>query len=175
VRAQFASRDHPARADVNAWLHSFVDQLETQEALRRSLAQWREGHGGFGPCCGAAARYIERGRAWLLRDIDSEQSTSMHYLAQLLDQALETFVQNNAAQQSLDVWIKERIAWAVDQYHGQIGAMVQRNLDRLDNDTLVRQIEEKVGPDLQFIRLNGRHCRWQRRRAFVFAEIILPV
>jgi len=99
----------------------------------------------------------------------------MHYLAQLLDQALDAFVRNSAAQQSLDGWIKERIAWAVDQYHGQIGAMVQRNLDRLDNDTLVRQIEEKVGPDLQFIRLNGAIVGGSVGMLLYLLKIILPV
>jgi uncharacterized membrane-anchored protein YjiN (DUF445 family) len=33
--------------------------------------------------------------------------------------------------------------------------MVQRNLEKLDDEQLVRQIEEKAGDDLQFIRVNG--------------------
>lgn len=175
LRAIREQEQHPARADVNAWLHSFVDQLERQEALRRSLAKWREDMVDSGRAAAQLRDILERGRAWLLRDIDSEHSTSMHYLAQLLDQALDAFVQNSAAQQSLDGWIKERIAWAVDQYHGQIGAMVQRNLDRLDNDTLVRQIEEKVGPDLQFIRLNGAIVGGSVGMLLYLLKIILPV
>jgi len=32
---------------------------------------------------------------------------------------------------------------------------VRENLEALETDTLVRQIEDRVGADLQFIRLNG--------------------
>ena len=41
------------------------------------------------------------------------------------------------------------------RHHGQIGLTVRENLDALDTDTLVAQIEDRVGADLQFIRLNG--------------------
>ncbi len=40
-------------------------------------------------------------------------------------------------------------------HHGAIGDIVRENLGRLKDNDLVAQIESRVGPDLQYIRLNG--------------------
>jgi uncharacterized membrane-anchored protein YjiN (DUF445 family) len=41
------------------------------------------------------------------------------------------------------------------RHHHQIGLTVRENLEALETNTLVAQIEARVGADLQFIRLNG--------------------
>ena len=41
------------------------------------------------------------------------------------------------------------------RHHHQIGLTVRENLEALETGTLVARIEERVGADLQFIRLNG--------------------
>jgi uncharacterized membrane-anchored protein YjiN (DUF445 family) len=51
--------------------------------------------------------------------------------------------------------VKNTISELVGKYHHEIGEMVQFSLSKLNDVELVGQIEEKVGDDLQFIRLNG--------------------
>ena len=46
----------------------------------------------------------------------------------------------------------------IEQNHDRIGTFVKENIDRLDNDQLVELIEDKVGQDLQWIRVNGALC-----------------
>ncbi|WP_438444289.1 DUF445 domain-containing protein [Gorillibacterium sp. sgz5001074] len=46
----------------------------------------------------------------------------------------------------------------VEANHYRIGNLVKLNLERMDDATLVRLIEEKVGSDLQWIRVNGAIC-----------------
>jgi uncharacterized membrane-anchored protein YjiN (DUF445 family) len=41
------------------------------------------------------------------------------------------------------------------KFHSEIGNMVRSSMMKLNNKELVEQIEEKVGSDLQYIRLNG--------------------
>ncbi len=41
------------------------------------------------------------------------------------------------------------------RYHHEIGHTVRENLEALETGRLVVQIEDRVGADLQFIRLNG--------------------
>jgi uncharacterized membrane-anchored protein YjiN (DUF445 family) len=41
------------------------------------------------------------------------------------------------------------------RHHHQIGVTVRENLEALDTGALVASIEDRVGADLQFIRLNG--------------------
>jgi uncharacterized membrane-anchored protein YjiN (DUF445 family) len=46
----------------------------------------------------------------------------------------------------------------VEKNHSQIGDLVQENLDKLDNETLTKMVENNVGKDLQWIRVNGAVC-----------------
>ena len=46
----------------------------------------------------------------------------------------------------------------VENNHSKIGKLVQENLDKLDDKTLIEMIENNVGKDLQWIRVNGAVC-----------------
>jgi uncharacterized membrane-anchored protein YjiN (DUF445 family) len=46
----------------------------------------------------------------------------------------------------------------VDNNHAKIGKLVEENLKKLDNETLIDMIENNVGKDLQWIRVNGAVC-----------------
>lgn len=59
---------------------------------------------------------------------------------------------------AIDDWIKNQIGILVDNNHEQIGLLVQENLDKLDNDTLIYMMENSIGKDLQWIRVNGAVC-----------------
>jgi len=59
---------------------------------------------------------------------------------------------------TIDGWIKKQIAILVDNNHEQIGVLVQENLDKLDNETLIYMMEHSIGKDLQWIRVNGAVC-----------------
>ena len=47
----------------------------------------------------------------------------------------------------------------VENNHSKIGKLVQENLDKLDDKTLIEMIENNVGKDLQWIRVNGACLR----------------
>ncbi|MNR61759.1 hypothetical protein D3C85_1835940 [compost metagenome] len=46
----------------------------------------------------------------------------------------------------------------MEKHYSKIGDLVQENLNKLDNDSLIAFIEDKVGHDLQWIRVNGAVC-----------------
>lgn len=46
----------------------------------------------------------------------------------------------------------------VESNHYRIGQLVKENLDRMDDAALVEMLEEKLGRDLQWIRVNGAIC-----------------
>lgn len=58
----------------------------------------------------------------------------------------------------LDNRITEYILDLVEANYYRIGRLVRQNLERLDDATLVRLVEEKMGKDLQWIRVNGAIC-----------------
>ncbi|CEH29625.1 hypothetical protein AM501_22550 [Aneurinibacillus migulanus] len=57
-----------------------------------------------------------------------------------------------------EVWLQRQIAVLVEQNHSKIGKLVRENLDKLDNETLIEMMEDKIGKDIQWIRVNGAVC-----------------
>lgn len=146
---------HPAREDFERWLETTVRDLQDNGDLRAHVETWRREMLERDGTPELLRRPIARAREWALTDLDSEQSVIMDYIHAVLIRAEERFAGNEQAQRRVDSWIKEKIAELVERYHGEIGNIVERNLARLDDAQLVRQIEEKVGGDLQYIRVNG--------------------
>ncbi|WP_341278851.1 DUF445 domain-containing protein [Paenibacillus sp. FSL H8-0537] len=67
----------------------------------------------------------------------------------------------NGKQEMLDNWengIRGYLVRLIENNHYRIGALVRDNLERMDDKALVSMLEEKVGNDLQWIRVNGALC-----------------
>ncbi|MBP3965438.1 DUF445 domain-containing protein [Paenibacillus lignilyticus] len=76
----------------------------------------------------------------------------------MLESLLDRLEENRGLVQDAEQWLKGQIAGLIERNHAKIGSFVKENLDRLDNDQLVELIEDKVGQDLQWIRVNGAVC-----------------
>ncbi|MGG3471207.1 DUF445 domain-containing protein [Neobacillus pocheonensis] len=80
------------------------------------------------------------------------------YILPLIEKGLMEFKENPEKVNNLEAWIKKQISTFVDNNHSKIGKLVEENLERLDNETLIDMIENNVGRDLQWIRVNGAVC-----------------
>ncbi|QAA34026.1 DUF445 domain-containing protein [Clostridium manihotivorum] len=54
--------------------------------------------------------------------------------------------------------IRSQISTYIHTNHEKIGLLVKENIEKLDTETLIDLIEDKVGSDLQWIRINGAIC-----------------
>ncbi|MFJ7754242.1 DUF445 domain-containing protein [Peribacillus muralis] len=77
------------------------------------------------------------------------------YLNPIMQRILANLKENST---SIDQWIQKQITILIENNHTQIGNLVQENLDKLDNETLIDMMENGVGKDLQWIRVNGAVC-----------------
>ena len=77
------------------------------------------------------------------------------YLIPLMNHLIDIVQENN---NHIDHWIQKQIIVLVENNHSKIGNLVQENLDKLDTETLVDMMENKIGKDLQWIRVNGAVC-----------------
>lgn len=110
--------------------------LDTQAMVQSLLASLRSG----------------MQRQWLNRQ--SELNT---LLADLIDSALAGLAADASLRERLDGWCKQGIHHFVEQNHALIGDTVRLSLSpqRLPDARLVAQIEQRVGLELQWIRVNG--------------------
>lgn len=88
------------------------------------------------------------------------ESPNFHegYLLPQLSKALESLKNDHEKMNAVELWIQQQISIFVDNNHSKIGKLVEENLEKLDNKTLIDMIENNVGKDLQWIRVNGAVC-----------------
>ena len=114
--------------------HALLESLEAMPLVRNMLAQLR---------------------SRLEQDLDEPEG----YLAALVDRELRAGIvellddPDRAA--AFDHWVRQTADDLLQRHHHQIGVTVRENLEALETNALVAQIEDRVGADLQFIRLNG--------------------
>ena len=77
------------------------------------------------------------------------------YLTPLMDHVIRAIKDGS---DGIDQWIQQQIILLMENNHDVIGDLVQENLDKLDNETLVEMVEKNIGKDLQWIRVNGAVC-----------------
>jgi len=94
--------------------------------------------------------------------LDEKESPFRTIINRYIDIVLATLKSDRQLQGRIDKAIKEAIIMFVEKNHALIGDMVRTSLDpgRLSDKQMVAEIEEKVGDDLQFIRLNGAVVGW---------------
>jgi uncharacterized membrane-anchored protein YjiN (DUF445 family) len=80
------------------------------------------------------------------------------YILPLLKNGLEELKKDPEKIQAFETWIKKQISDFVDSNHSKIGKLVEENLEKLDDKTLINMLETNIGKDLQWIRVNGAFC-----------------
>lgn len=147
---------HPLRARLDEHLLGFALRLvrgdreacATLERLQKGLAENAE----LGPFL---ARILSRLQETLQAQLAEPGAPLSHLLERLLDNLLRELRGEPETQARLDGWVRRTILDIAQRNHGVIGEMVAGSLAKLSDGDLVTQIEEKVGADLQYIRVNG--------------------
>lgn len=147
---------HAIRAQFDTWMLDFANELTTGDEKSVQLVQNLKDR---------LLQHVEEEQLVLLLLQNSKvaltaqlQSTStplMQFLVTNLNKIITDIEQDKTNQEKINTWIKTTISDLLEQFHGEIGNMVRSSMMKLDNEELVAQIEEKVGGDLQYIRLNG--------------------
>ena len=94
----------------------------------------------------------------------------------LVDKKIDEFINDAAAQKKFDTLVKNMLENLLNEYHGQIPALIREKLDQFDDDKLTEFVESRVSNDLQMIRINGSVCgALAGMFLFVVSQIIAQV
>lgn len=148
--------DHPIRKKLEMYALEFAANLESGD--EKTLA------------------YIEKlKRNWVLNDqtkdmiqnvlvqikenMQEQFSNTTTPVMQLVSRQLLRFLtelrNDGDSRNQIDSWMRSTITHLVTRYHHELGDMVRSSLSKLDDKGIMLQIKERVGNDLQYIRLNG--------------------
>ncbi|MCP1424333.1 uncharacterized membrane-anchored protein YjiN (DUF445 family) [Paenibacillus xylanexedens] len=77
------------------------------------------------------------------------------YALPAIERVLVDLRADDALMTGMNAKIVNGVTTLLEKNHSKIGKLVRENVDKMDNATLVSMIEDKVGQDLQWIRING--------------------
>ncbi len=132
--SRLADGDVDATAQARRLRQAAVESLESTPLVREMLTQLRS-------------------------RLEHDLGASEGDLADLIDRRLRTgildLLEDGERRDAFDRWVRRTAHDVLRRHHHQIGLTVRENLEALETNALVAQIEDRVGADLQFIRLNG--------------------
>lgn len=148
---------HPNRLAILDHLRRNLAQLSVDEERLSKIDAWKASEVDRFDFVPVIERAYDAGLIELERYLTSDAFWSERAMP-MLSRALDDWDQHPTFKDSSDQWMKEQLVRFVEQNHQKIGGLVRENLNRFDTETLIHMIEDKVGSDLQWIRVNGALC-----------------
>jgi len=115
------------------YVHQLLNQIDVAQYVANYIAEF---------CAGALVNNRQTVK-WLEMFINR------------FDKMITDFAQNEHERGKFDQVVKNMLGQWLDNYHEEIGKMVMESLNKFTDVMLVQFIENKVGNDLQMIRING--------------------
>ncbi|GAB6386631.1 DUF445 domain-containing protein [Stutzerimonas marianensis] len=147
--------EHPLRERFDEHVAQYIERLKHDPAYRleveRIVAQLLE-H----PATTDYLRTLwQELTEWLEADLDSPDSR----IGRRIERLTQGLGDSLAADTAMRAWINERLMDAapglLERYRGQIGKYIAQRVENWESRELVEQMEQSVGKDLQYIRING--------------------
>jgi uncharacterized membrane-anchored protein YjiN (DUF445 family) len=85
----------------------------------------------------------------------AEGSPIVKYFTEMAINQLDKISKDDEKKGIVEKWIKEEVLKLIERYHSVIGNLVRENLEKLNDESFTTSLEDKVGEDLQWIRVNG--------------------
>ncbi|UNL84421.1 DUF445 domain-containing protein [Priestia koreensis] len=137
-------REELEKAKTNDSMISEVNSLKDQFVTDMNMTQ-------------ALTDMLNQGKEKALRFIHDPAYTDT-YVLPFLANMLQKLKQDEERLNKMEQWVHQQITNLIEENHEKIGSLVQENLDKLDNETLINMVENKIGKDIQWIRVNGAVC-----------------
>jgi uncharacterized membrane-anchored protein YjiN (DUF445 family) len=147
--------DHALRHRFDVFARTFIDKLKADPETRARIGQLRDELLGNPALAQYASGLWMEFRAWL----DADLARSDSALRQRVEIIARTLGERIAADAGIRAWINEEIIAAapriVEEHRLSVGRFIERQINEWNDATLVRELERNIGPDLQYIRING--------------------
>ncbi len=148
-------RNHELRRRVHGAMRDFIVKLEISpeaqrkgEEIRKMLLSNEVFRG-----------YINSLRDAFVEEIKADISSDRSHVADAIERVLANFVTTMSAseelQQRLNRGIRGVLNILAGEQSGHVADLISRTIDSWDSSTIVSKLEEQVGSDLQYIRING--------------------
>ncbi|UKS25131.1 DUF445 domain-containing protein [Paenibacillus sp. HWE-109] len=154
---QMRTKNHPRRESVLSFIRSELKKLERNPKLLAELDSLKSKLPDMLDLDEKLAGLLERLKTKAENFVDQPDFVP-GYVLPIVRKMLRSIQENADMIERGEHFIQDQIAAYLEQNHSKIGQLVKENLDKLTNEKLTQLMEDKLGPDLQWIRVNGAIC-----------------
>ena len=131
------------------------EHVQTNPELKDQLENIRDQWLGNPQSGELAERIWIQIRQSLENDLSSDTPKTVDHLAAIIVATGSSIEQNPDLAEKIESILLDGIEQILDQHGEHLENMIRRTIDEWDADTLMQKLENQVGPDLQYIRING--------------------
>ena len=91
----------------------------------------------------------------LADDLKRANSRVVEKLVDQVSVGIERLAADQVGRERTNAWLREKLKAVVLRNHGRFGDLVEERLREYSDDRLVEMIENRIGDDLNWIRING--------------------
>lgn len=154
LKAIAADPRHPARLRVTEMLHRLAHDLEYSPALRGEVARIA-GDIVNHPALGRYLVDVWRGLKTELANDAGAGAAARQALAGAIGEFGRALGEDAAVREALNRRLRALIVELASRHGRDIAAIISETIRHWDSRTIVAKLEQNVGPDLQYIRING--------------------
>lgn len=149
--------DNSTRQLILAKIRQEIINVKENEALLQELENWKEKWIANWNGTEKIKEMLEQVQQRAVTFVNNEKFADK-YVIPFLQTQMNKIKEDEQTVQKIEEWLQKQVVKLVENNHSKIGKLVQENLDKLDDKTLIEMIENNVGKDLQWIRVNGAVC-----------------
>lgn len=149
--------DNSTRQLILAKIRQEIINVKENEALLQELENWKEKWIANWNGTEKIKEMLEQVQQRAVTFVNNEEFADK-YVIPFLQTQMNKIKEDEQTVQKIEEWLQNQVVKLVENNHSKIGKLVQENLDKLDDKTLIEMIENNVGKDLQWIRVNGAVC-----------------
>ncbi|HDR8432625.1 TPA: DUF445 domain-containing protein [Bacillus cereus] len=149
--------DNSTRQLILAKIRQEIIKVKENEALLQELENWKEKWIANWNATDKIKEMLEQVQQRAVAFVNNEEFADK-YVIPFLQKQMNKIKEDEQTVQKIEEWLQKQVVTLVEKNHSKIGKLVQENLDKLDDKTLIEMIENNVGKDLQWIRVNGAVC-----------------
>ncbi|MED2794269.1 DUF445 domain-containing protein [Bacillus wiedmannii] len=149
--------DNSTRQLILSKIRQEIINVKENEALLQELENWKEKWIANWDATDKIKEMLEQVQQRAITFVKNEEFANK-YVIPFLQTQMNKIKEDEQTVQKIEEWLQKQVVTLVEKNHSKIGKLVQENLDKLDDKTLIEMIENNVGKDLQWIRVNGAVC-----------------
>jgi len=147
--------DHELRRKFDEAVAGFIQKLKSDENTRMNVNRIRDELLESPALNTYIGGLWQEFRGWLGEDLEKDDSQTRQRIAALVKEFGEQLEADREIRQWIDEQILKALPPLVEEHRAKIGRFIEDQINGWQEKKLVQELERHIGPDLQYIRING--------------------